>query len=42
MKNLLLGNDELPFELDVDHSKSLIFRENLLGVLHWNEIYGLY
>lgn len=37
----LLANDELPSKLDVDHSKSLNFRENLLGVLHLNEIHGL-
>jgi hypothetical protein len=26
--------------LGVDHPKSLNFRENLLGVLHWYDIYG--
>jgi hypothetical protein len=39
--DLLQSNDELPCNLGVDRSRSLNFRENLLGVLHWNEIYGL-
>lgn len=33
--------DELPSVRGVGSSKSLFFRENLLGVLYCNEIYGL-
>ena len=39
--DLLQSNDELPCKLGLDHSKSLNFKENLLGVLHWNEIFEL-
>jgi hypothetical protein len=37
----LVTYDEIPYGLGVDHSKSLNFRENLLGVLHWYDISGL-
>jgi hypothetical protein len=37
----LVTCDEIPYGVGADHSKSLIFRENLLGVLHWYDIYGL-